>query len=161
MPSKVAFDPEEASLGRIRVDSIAPPHSPASIKRCISRVERNHAFALPGHANLFADTSCDTPFEEGHISILHSDGPGLSPIEPMAIVQMKNPSIPDGKYIIKNRAADLFWCTGHNPMNTVYFYSCVIQNAKRYNYHQVNNHFPIILGVQRIILFEVGHHTRC
>ena len=157
MPSKVAFDPEEPSLGRIRVDSIAPPHSPASIKRCISRVERNHAFALPGHADLFADTSCDTPFEEGHISILHSDGPGLSPIEPMAIVQLevKTPSIPDGKYIIKSRAADLCWCPAHKLMQTVYLYptGSDIENAKIHNHNQVNNHFAIILGVQRIILF--------
>jgi hypothetical protein len=109
MPSKVAIDPEEPSLGRIRADSVAPPHSPASIKRCISRVERTPALA---HADLFADISCDTPLKEGHISILRTDGPGLSPNEPMAIVQMpivqvESPSIPDGKYVIKNRAADI------------------------------------------------------
>src|SRR5882762_10986390 len=103
MPSKVAFDAEEPSLGRIRADSIAPPHSPTSIKRHISRVERNPALA---HADLFADTSCDIPLKKGHISILRTDGPGLSPNEPMAIVQVESPSIapsiPDGKYIIKN-----------------------------------------------------------
>ena len=32
MPSKVAIDPDEPSLGRIRADSVAPPHSPTSIK---------------------------------------------------------------------------------------------------------------------------------
>ena len=84
IPSKVAIDPEEPSIGRIRADSVAPPHSPISIKRCISRVERNPALAW--HADLFADTSCDTPLKEGHISILRTDGPGLSPNDPMAIV---------------------------------------------------------------------------
>jgi hypothetical protein len=125
MPSKVAFDPEEPSLGRIRADSVAPPHSPATIKRCISRVEKTPALA---HADLFADISCDTPLKEGHISILGTDGPGLSPNEPMAIVQMpivqvESPSFPDGRYFIKNRAADIFWNAGHNPITTVYFYS--------------------------------------
>ena len=157
IPSKVAFDPKEPSLGRILANYIAPPHSPASIKRCISRVERNPALALPEHADLFADTSCDTPFKEGHISILPNDGPGLSPNEPMAIVevqafQVKNPSIPDGKYIIKNRAApDIYWCAGNaavsygkNPIKTVYFYGSTMQLANGYNFYQVNNHSPII-----------------
>ena len=82
MPSKVAIDPEEPSLGRIRADSVAPPHSPASIKRCISRVEKTPALAL---ADLFADISCNTPLKEGHISFLLTDYPGVSPNEPMAI----------------------------------------------------------------------------
>ena len=47
MPSKVTIDPEELSLGRIRADSVAPLHSPASIKRCISRVERTQHLPTP------------------------------------------------------------------------------------------------------------------
>ena len=31
IPSKVANDPEEPSIGRIRADSVAPPHNPSSI----------------------------------------------------------------------------------------------------------------------------------
>ena len=125
VPSKVAFDPEESSLGRIRADSVSPPHSPASIKRCISRVETNPALA---QANIFADISCVDPLKEGHISILGTDGPGLSPDEPMAIVQMAivqvECPIPDGRYAIKNRAADFFWnSAGKNPIEVVYFYS--------------------------------------
>ena len=134
MPSKVAFDTEEPSLGRIRADSVAPPHSPASIKRCISRVERNPALA---HANIFADISCVAPLKEGHISILGTDGPGLSPDEPMAIVQtpiVQTPiiqfpivqvgsPIQNGRYAIKNRAADFFWNSqGQNPIAVVKFY---------------------------------------
>ena len=119
MPSKVAIDPEEPSLGRIPADSVAPPHSAASIKRCISRVERTPALA---HADLFADISCKTPLEEGHISILHTDCPGLSLDKPMAIVQVQISSIPDGKYVIKNRAADIYWSAGKNTfISRVYF----------------------------------------
>ena len=142
MPSKVAIDPEEPSLGRIRADSVPPPHSPTSIKRCISRVERTPALA---YADLFADTSCNTPLKEGQISILSTDGPGLSPNEPMAIVQAKTPSsIPDGRYVIKNRAADVYWCAWDAPITTVYFGSYTLQYAMDYSYMQVNEYSPII-----------------
>ena len=109
MPSKVSFDPEQPSLGRIRGDSIAPPHTLASIKRRISRVEETPALA---NADFFADISNDSPLKEGYISILDTDGsPGLGKDDPMAIVQtaivqVESP-IPDGRYAIKNRAADV------------------------------------------------------
>jgi hypothetical protein len=151
IPSKVAIDPKKPSLGRIRADSIAPPHSPASIKRCISRVERMPAIA---HADLFVDISSDTPLKDGYISILSTDGPGLSPNEPMAIVQtpivqvpivqVENPPIPDGKYLIKNRAADIYW---HWTVNkSVYFWSTTLSTAtmKDYIFFQVNKHSRII-----------------
>ena len=143
MPSKVAFDPEEPSLGRIQADSVAPPHSPASIKRCISRVERTPALA---HADLFADISCKTPLKDGHILILRNDGPGLSPNEPMAIVQIpfEGPSIPNGKYLIKNRAADIYWHAGSNSIPTVYFWAATMEYAKDTNWMQVNKHSSVI-----------------
>ena len=146
MPSKVAFDPEEPCLGRIRADSVAPPHSPASIKRCISRVEKTPELV---YANIFADISCDTPLKEGYISLLPTDGLGLSPNEPMAIVQIptvqvKSPSIPDGKYFIKNRAGDIYWNYGHIPMKTLHFWSGTLVQAKSTIYFvQVNDYSPV------------------
>ena len=156
MPSKVANDPEEPSVGRIRADFIAPPHSPTSIKLCISRVERN-----PGIVNsdLFADPSFDSPLTEGYISILRTDGPGMSPNEPMAIVQadvqedsplpVAVASIPDGRYAIKNRRKDIYWCAGHSPLRTVYFYPTITKRAKKYPYMQVNEYSPIFQVLQR------------
>ena len=154
IPSKVAIDAEEPSLGRIRADCVAPPHSPTSIKRCISRVERNPALV---NFDLFADTSCDSPLTEGHISILRTDGPGLSPNEPMAIVQtdiqeesplpVEVTIIPDGRYLIKNRAADVYWVADHNPIQRVYFYPTMstTETAKKYSDMQVNEHSPFVL----------------
>ena len=130
MPSKVAIDPEVPSLGRIRVDSVTPPHSPASIKRCISRVERTPALA---HADLFAGISCDTPLKEGYISILGNDSPGLSANEPMAIVQVESPSIPDGMYIIKNLAADIYWNAGRT-IEMVYICPTTMAEVKLSNF---------------------------
>ena len=143
VPSKVAIDREVPSLGRIRADSVAPPHSLTSIKRCISRAEGNPALV---HADLFADTSCDTPLKEEHISILRSDSPGLSPNEPMAIVEVKSASIPDGKYVIKNRAANIHWFTaGFNPIETVHFWlTDDLKFMKEFIYTQVNKLFPFI-----------------
>ena len=144
IPSKVAFDPEQPSLGRIRADSVAPPHSPTSIKRCISRVEGN-----PGldYADLFADTSCDTPLNEGHISILCTDDPGLTPNEPMAIVL--RPSVPDGKYVIRNRATYVYWLALGDPMKMVHLTRSEFGSNKNY---QVNNHFNYS-SFKRINLF--------
>ena len=159
MPSKVANDPEEPSIGRIRADFIAPPHSPTSIKQCISRVEGNPALI---NYDLFADTKCDSPLKKGHISFLRTDRPGLSPNEPMAIVktdvQVESPllvvvtSIPDGKYLIKNRAADIYWGAWWSwlyDIKTVYFYPTTMETIKKYSHFQVNEHPPIILIFRR------------
>jgi hypothetical protein len=135
--SKVAFDPEEPFVGRIRADSVTPPHSPTAIKQCISRVERKPTLAYS--ANLFVDTSRETLLKEGHISLC-TGGPGLSPDEPMAIVLLTPPIPgPDGKYLIKNRAANFFWNAYYNPMKTVYFCLCgkmSVEFAKKYNAYQ-------------------------
>jgi hypothetical protein len=144
MPSKVAFDPEEPSLGRIRFDSVTPPHSPTSIKRCISRVENNPALAY-WYTNLFVDTS--TSLKEGHIS-LRTGGPGMSPNEPMAIVLTPPIPGPDGRYFIKNREASFFWYAVNHviPLETVSFCFCSMAYAREYDrdYMQVNDHYRII-----------------
>ena len=157
IPSKVAFDPEEPSLGRISADSVAPPHSPVSIKLCLSRVEGNPALV---NSDLFTDTTCDTPMKDGHISILRTDGPGLSPNEPMAIVQVENPvpvpvptpvptpvrvpvpSSRDGIYVIKNRVSDVYWSAGVD--RRVYFDPITMEEAKYGIPTLVNKHSPII-----------------
>ena len=145
-PSIVAINPEELSLGRIRADSVAPPHSAASIKRCISRVEETPALA---YADLFADISCKNPLKQSHISILRTDCPGLSPNKPMAIVlnpilQVQSPPIPDGMYLIKNRAADIYWIADNSPIRTVYFWASKLKKVKNQDWAEVKKHSPII-----------------
>ena len=120
IPSKVYV--EEPSIGRIRSDSVAPPHNLASLKRRISRVEETPAIV---NADFFAG---DDLLNEGYISILGTDGPGLSEDDPMSIlqrpiVQVESP-IPEGRYAIKNRVDDFFWETRNaSPMtgNVVLF----------------------------------------
>ena len=173
MPSRVANDPMEPSVGRIRADSIPPPHTPTSIKLCISRVEEKPALV---NSDLFVDISCDSPLKEGYISFLRTDGPGLSPDEPMFIVhaddQVETPllvevaSIPEGKYLIKNRGADKYWGLWYppdNPVKKVCFYSyphlTPTEFAKLktdYRFMQVKKLSPIILVLQRIIFFQSG-----
>ena len=142
MPSKVARDPEEPSLGRIPADSVAPSHSSVTIKRCIARVERTLELV---HADLFANLSCNTPLQEGHISFLRTDCPGLSPKEPMAIVL--DPSLRDGRYVIKNRAANIYWNAWSNPIKSVHFWPVHANKFENINLTdpiQVNEHSPII-----------------
>jgi hypothetical protein len=135
MPSKVAFDPVDPSLGRIRVDYITPPHNLTSLKLCLSRVEKNPTLAYA--ANIFDDISGVTPLKEGQISNLRTAGPGLSADKPLAIVLTPSiPGPPDGRYVIKNRAADIFWAADYST--TVYFYSAAVEAAKKYNHLQVN-----------------------
>jgi hypothetical protein len=131
MPSKVAIDPNDPSLGRIRADSIAPPHTAKSIIQHIKRVERIETLAS---ANLFAGISCDAPLTpEGYISILRSDGPGQSMDEPMALVlpgkYFRSP-IPEGIYVIKNRATNFFWAASGNPITKVHHWQFEEQMAK-------------------------------
>jgi hypothetical protein len=148
IPSKVAIDPEEPSLGRIRADSVPPPHSVASIKRCISRVERNPELA---DAQLFADILCETPLQEGHFPILRTDCPGLSPNKPMAVVHLQIVQmpieIPNGKYLIKNRKQDVFWIADQNPIREVHFLRRNYRNSGPgvlSIWMKVNKHSPII-----------------
>jgi hypothetical protein len=145
-PSKVAIDPEEPSLGRIRADFVAPPHSFAAIKAYISGVERIPTLA---HADLFANISNNFPLKEGDISILGTDCPGLSPKEPMAIVQksivQEDPSIPTGRYAIKNITGQIFWNPGKNrSITTVHFGPKKGEDLKNSINTQVNEHSPII-----------------
>ena len=134
IPSKVPAG--EPSIGRIRGDSVAPPHNLASLKRRISRVEETPALA---NADFFAG---DDLLNEGYISILGTDGPGLSEDEPMSIlqrpiVQVESP-IQDGRYIIKNRVADIFW----NPagyFRTVFYFITTVVQAKSNTYLQVRS----------------------
>jgi hypothetical protein len=140
MPSKVAIGPEEPSLGRIRADFVTPPHCPLTIKLCISRAEKSLALI---HADIFANLSCNTPLKQVHIPILRNDCPGLSPKEPMAIVLG---SLRDGRYFIKNRAADIYWNAWSDPIKTVHFWpSSAIEGVKFKDPIQVNEpHSPII-----------------
>ena len=170
MPSKVANDPEEPSIGRIRADSIPPPHTPTSIKLCISRVEGKPELV---NSDLFMDTTSDSPLEDGHISILHSDGPGLSPDDPMSIVQadvqvespllMEVTSIPEGKYLIKNRRGDIYWGLwkpNDDAIKKVHFYDITLGTAESSDVMQVKKLSQIIPVLQRIILFQSGRsHT--
>jgi hypothetical protein len=83
VPSKMPINAEEPSLARIRADSVAPPHTVESVKRCISAVERNLAAR---YGDLYANISCDTPMNKFSMPILTGNVPGLSQDEPMALV---------------------------------------------------------------------------
>ena len=80
-------DPEQPSLGCIRVNWIAPPYTAFSILRCIKRAECVPELITSGTPHLFANISSNTPISsDQYISILTGDSPGLTQDEPMALV---------------------------------------------------------------------------
>lgn len=70
-------------LGRINVDLVVPPHTVASLKRCITAVEGSNGF-LESH--LYVDLDSLSPMDEGPISILTGDCPGCTSEKPMALL---------------------------------------------------------------------------
>jgi hypothetical protein len=73
-------NPEQPSVGCIRVNWVAPPNTAASVIRCISRAECAPHLA---YSRLFANISSHTPFRtEEYISIPADN----SPDNPMAVV---------------------------------------------------------------------------
>jgi hypothetical protein len=73
------------------------------------------------------------------------------------IVQVKIPSIPDGRYIIKSRVADIYWNVVNRPFDMVYLWEPVphtgtkMELAKHYNsyFAHVSEHSPIIQVFKR------------
>jgi hypothetical protein len=137
MKSKMAINPDEPSLGRICADHITPPHMPDSIIRCIRRVE-----SIPQRitGNIFADTSCDTPLTEGHISVLRSDGFGRGIDESLAIVfeEYLESSIPDGRYTIRSQVENRIWSGWPNDHMNTEGWTEELAKQKYYSRYQVN-----------------------
>jgi hypothetical protein len=79
-------DPDDLPLGRIDAHFVAPPHTVASLKRCISNAERFTYFDCD---KLFIDISSDSPMDdELSVSILTNEGPGTTPEDSMALVRL-------------------------------------------------------------------------
>jgi hypothetical protein len=86
--SKNPFDSANPWVGRINVDTIPPPHTVASIMRCISKSEdMDHC----KYTQLWESSESDEPLKDGHISILTSERPGSTPDIPIAFVE-SNPA---------------------------------------------------------------------
>jgi hypothetical protein len=84
--STVSFDPGEPALGRIKKIDISPPHTPATIKRCIARAEKKSIYAYM--AQLYPDISSETLMDDGSfISLFRGDCVGSTADKPMVLVQ--------------------------------------------------------------------------
>jgi hypothetical protein len=86
VPCTQPFDPSNPYLGRIDANLVPPPHTVASIKRSLSRVEK---IADHTRTRLFTLTSTTRPLDnEEHLAILAGTGPGSTPRQPLALVQV-------------------------------------------------------------------------
>ena len=70
-------------LGRITATSVPPPHTVASLMRCISRAELINP-SVP--SNLYNDLSDISPVDDGPVSILQADGIGSTRQNAVAIL---------------------------------------------------------------------------
>ncbi|KAJ7288685.1 hypothetical protein C8J57DRAFT_1642832 [Mycena rebaudengoi] len=83
--SKTSFNPSEPAIGCIPKAHISPPHTPATIKRCIALAERQLAYA---HADLYTDISSMASIENStYISLLRDDGVGCTAERPIVLVR--------------------------------------------------------------------------
>jgi len=87
--AKTSFDESDISLGRINTLLIAPPHTAASLKACIAKVE---GLVTPGHAlykdmELFQGVNSDAAMSDTDvISFLGDTYPGNDEGDPVALV---------------------------------------------------------------------------
>lgn len=82
--SEQPVDPDNPYLARIWAKQVTPPHTVASLKRCICNFEGIPQAFIRGQ--LFSDISSESPMDDGRISILTSDGPGFNPEQPMSLI---------------------------------------------------------------------------
>jgi hypothetical protein len=87
IPSREPANPEDSTVGCIRSDTVPPPHTAASIKRCISQRER---FSNWEGSQLFETMDSLSPINGGHISLLTDDHLGSTPENPISFVESKD-----------------------------------------------------------------------
>jgi hypothetical protein len=102
VPSEVPVDSKHPYLACIDGHLVAPPHTVASIKRCICKVEK-----IPNKdqdVQLFGSASETTPMnDDEHLAVLEGTGPGSSPKLSLALV-CKLEDVPVGKFKVKLKA---------------------------------------------------------
>jgi len=89
-PSKTSFDHSEPCLGRIDTLSVPPPHTVASLKRCLIQAEKFANREL----QLFEEDDGETMMNDSDAIALHADTyfPGSSEDNPIALVSKSAPA---------------------------------------------------------------------
>ncbi|KAJ6455928.1 hypothetical protein C8R47DRAFT_208532 [Mycena vitilis] len=86
--SKLCFDPEEPSLGRLERVRLAPPLCSKSIKSCIAKVEDNTSYA---NAELYLDISSAAALEDRvRCEAIQSGTAGSTKECPMVLVRQRS-----------------------------------------------------------------------
>jgi len=78
--SKKPFKIEGGVLGHIEIASVAPPHTVASLKRCIAKAEDIDS---SWECRLHVDLIAKSPIPDGSLSLHSDDRPGSSADRPM------------------------------------------------------------------------------
>ena len=120
--SKWPAGSEDPTVGRISVDCIPPPHTAASIMRCLAK---NEEFEHSKESQLFINISSEFPIGEGHVSILSSNRPGYTPEDPIVFVNctpqdVGEITVPAGPRYGKNRCHH-YRNSSHYSIISVYY----------------------------------------
>ena len=85
MPSKTPVAPGDAFIGRIKVESVPPPRTAKTVKRCIAKLEN---IKDRGSTSLFLTSYSKSAMDDAEKlpTILNGTGPGSTPPEPLALV---------------------------------------------------------------------------
>ncbi|EDR04421.1 uncharacterized protein LACBIDRAFT_295048 [Laccaria bicolor S238N-H82] len=98
--SKMSFNEDDTSLGRIEILSIPPPHTVASLKSCITKSEGVSAHDL----QVFEDDTREiTMKDEGIIALFADAYPGNAEEQPIAIVYKETQTSNPGTFAKKFR----------------------------------------------------------
>ncbi|KAJ7141774.1 hypothetical protein C8R43DRAFT_1200798 [Mycena crocata] len=91
IPSSAAFHPKDRFIGRIDIMRIPPPHTVATLSRCLVNAENiPHQYL---HPTLFSSMASDSPMPPTLKISLLRDGPGSTPEDPLAVVLPGNPGL--------------------------------------------------------------------
>ncbi|KAJ6579967.1 hypothetical protein DFH09DRAFT_323934 [Mycena vulgaris] len=91
IPSSGAFHPKDGFLGRMDVTRIPPPHTVATLSRCLADAEKlGHQYVQP---LVFLTAASETPMPGGEKFSILGGGAGASPDAAIALVLSANPGL--------------------------------------------------------------------
>jgi hypothetical protein len=84
---KEPVDSQDPYLARIEADHITPPHTVASIRKCICKAEGIESARWVTTCKLFESAFSESAMDDKkHIAVLDESGPGSDPQKPLALV---------------------------------------------------------------------------
>lgn len=158
IPTKTAGQLHDCDpyVGRIKAKAVAPPHTVASVKRCIAKQE-NFADLAGQRTVLFLTNSSQSCMDSTHkLSILDRTGPGSNPQEPLAVVILGILSESERKRIgaasvdcrkrgletVGSSGGEIHYCESPRMLNVAALVSLLIKPTVHYHLYTEDGETP-------------------